>query len=98
MAQLDVEPDPSAFVFSSAGQRPAFHTSGLGISRLSLPNLVLWGHSGGIFGYRTLSYHSADATHQVTLSLSTTDAAPPQPYDLLVSLFDRRAEAVGRTD
>jgi D-alanyl-D-alanine carboxypeptidase len=76
----------------------AFHTGGLGISRLSLPNLVLWGHSGGIFGYRTWSYHSADAARQVTLSLSSTDAAPPQTYDLLISLFDCRAEAVGRTD
>lgn len=75
-----------------------FHTGGLGISRLSLPNLVLWGHSGGIFGYRTWSYHSADATHQVTLSLSSTDAAPPQTYDLLVSLFDRRDEAIAQTD
>ncbi|TCC43943.1 class A beta-lactamase-related serine hydrolase [Kribbella capetownensis] len=65
----------------------AFHTGGLGISRLSLPGLVLWGHSGGIFGYRTWSYHSADATRQVTLSINTTDAAPPQTYDLLVRLF-----------
>jgi len=74
-----------------------FHTGGLGISRLNLPNLVLWGHSGGIFGYRTWSYHSADATHQVTLSLSSTAADPPQTYDLLVKVFDRRAEADGRT-
>jgi D-alanyl-D-alanine carboxypeptidase len=65
-----------------------FHTGGLGISRLSLPNLVVWGHTGGIFGYRTWSYHSADASRQVTLSLSTTDADPPETYDLLVSLFD----------
>jgi hypothetical protein len=54
------------------------------------------GHSGGIFGYRTWSYHSADATHQVTLSLSSTDADPPQTYDLLVDVFDCRAEADGQ--
>jgi D-alanyl-D-alanine carboxypeptidase len=66
----------------------ANHAAGLGISRFSLPNLALWGHSGGIPGYRTWSYHSADATHQVTVSLTTTtDTSPPQPYDLLVSLF-----------
>ncbi len=72
----------------------AFHTGGLGISRLSLPNMVLWGHSGGMPGYRTWSYHSADASHQVTISLSTTtEAAPPRPCDLLLSLFDRQATA-----
>jgi len=65
-----------------------FHAGGLGISRLSLPNLVVWGHTGGIFGYRTWSYHSADATRQVTLSLSTTEAAPLETYDLLVDLFE----------
>lgn len=70
-----------------------FHTGGLGISRLSLPNLILWGHSGGIFGYRTWSYHTADASHQVTLSLSSTNATPPQTHNLLVRLFDRQAEA-----
>ncbi|WP_328993971.1 beta-lactamase family protein [Kribbella sp. NBC_01245] len=71
----------------------AFHLGGLGISRLNLPNLVVWGHSGGIFGYRTWSYHSADATRQATVSLSTTDAAAPETYDLLVSVFDSASQA-----
>jgi hypothetical protein len=33
---------------------------GLGIEQRTLPGgLVVWGHTGGIFGYFTLSYHSA---------------------------------------
>lgn len=64
-----------------------FHAGGLGISRLTLPNLVVWGHTGGIFGYGTWSYHSADATRQVTLSLTTTDQPGPETDALLTSLF-----------
>ncbi|QNE19171.1 beta-lactamase family protein [Kribbella qitaiheensis] len=70
--------------------RPAdadFHAGGLGISRLTLPNLVVWGHTGGIFGYSTWSYHSADATRQVTVSLTPTNDSTPETDDLLVSLF-----------
>ncbi|GAB3937958.1 serine hydrolase domain-containing protein [Kribbella albertanoniae] len=68
----------------------AWHGSGLGLSRIALPNLTLWGHSGGIFGYRTWSYHSADAIHQLTLSVTTTtdDTPPPPAYDLLADAFN----------
>ncbi len=67
----------------------AWHDSGLGLSRITLPNLTLWGHSGGIFGYRTWSYHAADAIHQLTLSLTTTtdDTPPPPTNDLLADAF-----------
>ncbi|MFB6720187.1 serine hydrolase domain-containing protein [Kribbella sp. NPDC056345] len=67
----------------------AFHHFGLGLSRITLPNLTLWGHAGGIFGYRTWSYHAADAIHQLTLSLTTTtdDTPPPPAYELLANVF-----------
>ncbi len=61
----------------------------LGIGHVTLPNLDLYGHPGGIFGYRTWSYHSADAIHQLTLSLTTTreDTPPPQTDELLAAVF-----------
>ncbi|MFC9687816.1 serine hydrolase domain-containing protein [Kribbella sp. NPDC056951] len=66
-----------------------FHGSGLGLSRITLPNLTFWGHAGGIFGYRTWSYHAADAIHQLTLSLTTTtdDTPPPPTYEILADAF-----------
>jgi D-alanyl-D-alanine carboxypeptidase len=54
---------------------------------LSLPDLEVWGHSGGIHGYSTWSYHSADATRQLSVSMTTAEADPPETYDLLVSLL-----------
>ncbi len=45
---------------------------GLGIAQDTLPDgRVLWGHTGGIFGYRTVSYHSPDLSHQVTVALAS---------------------------
>jgi D-alanyl-D-alanine carboxypeptidase len=62
---------------------------GLGIGRVELPSgLVVWGHTGGIFGYLTGSYHSADASRQVSLSYTGTHAEPPETDELLTSLFD----------
>jgi D-alanyl-D-alanine carboxypeptidase len=62
---------------------------GLGIGRVELPDgLVVWGHTGGIFGYLTGSYHSADASRQLSLSYTGTDAEPPETDDLLASLFE----------
>jgi D-alanyl-D-alanine carboxypeptidase len=63
------------------------HQYGLGISRLSLPGLEVWGHSGGIHGYATWSYHSADAARQLTVSLTTAEVDRPETYDVLVSLL-----------
>ncbi|MET7283621.1 serine hydrolase domain-containing protein [Kribbella sp. NPDC005582] len=67
----------------------ALLAGGLGIEHITLPNLDLWGHGGSIFGYRTWSYHTADARHQLTLSVTTTndDTPPPQPAELLASVF-----------
>ena len=63
------------------------HQYGLGISRYSLPDLDVWGHSGGIHGYSTWSYHSADATRQLTVSLTAAEADPPETYDVLVKVL-----------
>jgi len=42
---------------------------GLGIQRVELPDSsVFRGHVGAIFGYLTASYHSADASRQLTVS------------------------------
>ncbi|WP_049797371.1 serine hydrolase [Kribbella flavida] len=65
----------------------AYHRGGCGVSRLELPDLTVWGHSGGIFGYRTWSYHSGDAARQLTLSLACAHGAPPETYALLGDVF-----------
>ena len=53
---------------------------GLGIERRRLPDgQVLWGHTGGFFGYLTLSYHSADLSRQLTLSYTGTGARRRRP-------------------
>ncbi len=60
---------------------------GLGIRRVELASgSVLWGHSGGIYGYRTASYHSADGSRQLTLSC-TTAATEPDTDDILDRVF-----------
>lgn len=61
---------------------------GLGIAQESLPDgRVLWGHTGGIFGYTTVSYHSLDLSHQVTLALAGGSGSEPETRDLLGALF-----------
>jgi len=61
---------------------------GLGIERRRLPDgQVLWGHTGGIFGYLTLSHHSQDLSRQVTLSYTGTSAEAPETGQVLAGLF-----------
>lgn len=63
-------------------------TAGLGIGRTELPDgQVIWGHVGGIFGYLTVSYHSADATKQVTLSYTSAGSDDVEVDDLLARVF-----------
>jgi D-alanyl-D-alanine carboxypeptidase len=60
---------------------------GLGIGRETLPDgRVLWGHTGGIFGYLTLSYHSPDLSHQLTLALAGGRGDEPETSALLAAL------------
>ncbi|MEV5962631.1 serine hydrolase domain-containing protein [Kribbella sp. NPDC051952] len=58
----------------------------LGIERRELPDgQVVWGHTGGFYGYLTLSYHSADLS--LTLSYTGTDAKPPETDQILAGLL-----------
>lgn len=44
---------------------------GLGIYQQRLPDgRTLWGHTGGIFGYLTLSFSTPDAATQLTVSIN----------------------------
>ncbi|WP_406056861.1 serine hydrolase domain-containing protein [Kribbella sp. NBC_00889] len=61
---------------------------GLGIERHELPDgQVVWGHTGGFFGYLTVSYHSADLSKQLTLSYTGTNANPPETDQVLAGLL-----------
>lgn len=61
---------------------------GLGIERRRLPDgQVLWGHTGGIFGYLTLSHHSQDLSRQLTLSYTGTSAEAPETGQVLAGLL-----------
>jgi D-alanyl-D-alanine carboxypeptidase len=60
----------------------------LGIERRQLPDgQVVWGHTGGIFGYKTLSYHAADLSRQLTLSYAGTTMTTPETGQLLADLL-----------
>ncbi|GAA1516542.1 serine hydrolase domain-containing protein [Kribbella lupini] len=62
---------------------------GLGIAHETLPDgRVLWGHTGGIFGYRTVSYHSLDLSHQVTLAVGGGGGGEPETGPVLADLFE----------
>jgi D-alanyl-D-alanine carboxypeptidase len=61
---------------------------GLGIERRRLPGgRIVWGHTGGIFGYLTLSYHSPDLSHQLTLSRTGTSREEPETGQVLAGLL-----------
>jgi D-alanyl-D-alanine carboxypeptidase len=60
----------------------------LGIERRRLPDgEVVWGHTGGIFGYQTLSYHAADLSRQLTLSYTGTTLKTPETGQVLAALL-----------
>lgn len=59
---------------------------GLGIGRQTLPDgQVLWGHTGGFFGYLTISYHSKDLS--LTLSYTGTGGQEPETGQVLAGLL-----------
>jgi D-alanyl-D-alanine carboxypeptidase len=84
--ELLAEPDQEAMLsVSPSGERYGY---GLGIERRELPDgQVLWGHTGGFYGYLTVSYHSADLTRQLTLSYTGTNAKPPETDQVLAGLL-----------
>lgn len=60
----------------------------LGIERRRLlDGQVVWGHTGGFFGYQTLSYHAADLSLQLTLSYTGTSMATPETGQVLAGLL-----------
>ncbi|RZU12158.1 D-alanyl-D-alanine carboxypeptidase [Kribbella rubisoli] len=60
----------------------------LGIERRRLPDgQVVWGHTGGIFGYQTISYHAADLSRQLTLSYTGTTLVVPETGQVLAGLL-----------
>jgi D-alanyl-D-alanine carboxypeptidase len=61
---------------------------GLGIAQETLPDgRVLWGHTGGIFGYWTISYHSLDLSYQVTLAAGGGRGSEPETGAVLADLL-----------
>ena len=52
---------------------------GLGILWLATPCGRVWGHTGGVVGYSTYSWHSVDGRRQVTLAENLIEYATPGP-------------------
>ena len=65
---------------------------GLGITRYTLPNgTVVWGKDGGFHGYRTWVFQTADATHQLAVSMTTAQTSGPATHEFIT----RAATAFG---
>ncbi|GIJ48787.1 serine hydrolase [Virgisporangium aliadipatigenens] len=63
---------------------------GLGLQTETLPNgVTLWGHTGGIFGYVTYSFSTADGRRQLSLSANPWGDGDPGSalLDLLTAAF-----------
>jgi D-alanyl-D-alanine carboxypeptidase len=55
---------------------------GLGLYWLPTPCGPAWGHNGGVVGYSTDSYHSADARQQVSAAQNANLAPLEQAYEV----------------
>jgi D-alanyl-D-alanine carboxypeptidase len=68
---------------------------GLGLETFQLPCTRLWGHTGGIFGFLTLSVSTPDGRRQLTLSLNPWINGDPGPplIDLLLTAFCEPSDA-----
>lgn len=68
---------------------------GLGLETFQLPCTQLWGHTGGIFGFITLSASTPDGRRQLTLSINPwINGDPSGPLiDLLLTAFCEPSEA-----
>jgi D-alanyl-D-alanine carboxypeptidase len=63
--------------------------SGLALTRVLLPNgITVWGKNGGFFGYHMISFHTADATRQLTVSMTMTGSGRPETHVLLAGVAD----------
>ena len=68
---------------------------GLGLQSFQLPCGRLWGHTGGIFGYITLSASTEDGRRQLSLSINPWIEGDPNPplLDLALAAFCDPSEA-----
>ncbi|WP_155371377.1 serine hydrolase domain-containing protein [Catellatospora vulcania] len=58
--------------------------SGLGLVRVRLPGgAAVWGKHGGFFGYDTFSFHTPDASRQLTVSITTDTGRSPSTEHVL---------------
>ncbi|WP_241758025.1 serine hydrolase domain-containing protein [Myxococcus landrumensis] len=56
---------------------------GLGLSYSMLPCGPVWGHTGGLLGHRTFTFHRADGSRRVTLAENLTRyETPGQPHPI----------------
>lgn len=63
--------------------------AGLGVFRVQLPGgVTVWGKDGGHFGYHTVSFHTIDATCQLTVSMTMARNIRPPTHELLASVAD----------
>jgi D-alanyl-D-alanine carboxypeptidase len=61
--------------------------SGLALTRVLLPSgVVVWGKNGGFFGYHMISFHTADASRQLTVSMTMTGTSRPSNLELLADV------------
>lgn len=57
---------------------------GLGLGRYSLPNgVTVWGKDGGFYGYHTWSFHTADCSRQLTVSMTVALSDRPATREFL---------------
>ncbi|MFB9830868.1 serine hydrolase domain-containing protein [Actinoallomurus acaciae] len=63
---------------------PAEEADGLGIDGMRLPcGVTVWGYDGGIVGYGSQSWHTADGHRGVTLSVTLRDLSDPHTTQIL---------------
>lgn len=60
---------------------------GLGVTRVRLSGgVAVWGKDGGFFGYHVVSFHTADASRQLTMSMTTALNSRPVTHEFLASI------------
>jgi D-alanyl-D-alanine carboxypeptidase len=63
---------------------PARAADGLGIDSMQLPcGVTVWGYDGGIVGYSSQSWHTADGHRGITLSVTLRDLSDPHTTQIL---------------
>ncbi|GAA4619863.1 serine hydrolase domain-containing protein [Actinoallomurus vinaceus] len=66
------------------GGGPAKEADGLGLDSMRLPcGVTVWGYDGGIVGYGSQSWHTADGHRHISLSVTLRDLADPRTTQIL---------------